>query len=63
MSRPVVTVSHEPDRALRMPDSRHSDATTRSAGLEKRGVIAPAVKLATCVRFWMQLPHAPDLRL
>ena len=45
MSRPVVTVSQLPDRALKMPDTRQSDATMRSAGFVKLGVWTPTETL------------------
>ena len=38
-SRLVVTVSQLPDCALRMPDTRQSEATARSAGLANCGVM------------------------
>ena len=45
MSRAVVTVSQPPDRALKMPDTRQSDASTRSAVFENVGVWAPSETL------------------
>ena len=58
MSRPVVTVIHEPDRALRIPDTRQPDAIARSAASPNSGVWYPAVTLPTCVRFCSQLPRS-----
>ena len=46
MSRAVVTVSQAPERALRMPDTFQSEATTRSARLVNCGVSNPTVTLA-----------------
>ena len=38
MSRAVVTVSHVPERALRMPEAIQFDASARSVALSNRGV-------------------------
>jgi hypothetical protein len=60
ISRVVVTVSHEPDRAETMPDARQFEAMMRSASFEKRGVSAPTDRLAICRRFCEQLPLSKD---
>jgi hypothetical protein len=57
-SRPVVTSSQLPERALRIPETRQFDASARSPALAKAGVCAPSVKVARCVRFCGQLPRS-----
>jgi hypothetical protein len=54
----VVTVSQSPERAVRMPDARQSEATKRSAVFENDGVMYPMVRLAICRRFCGQLPRS-----
>ena len=45
MSRPVVTVSQLPERALKIPENLQSDASARSAALPNSGVWAPTEML------------------
>ena len=60
MSRVVATVSHPPDRALTMPETRQSEARVRSAALPKRGDCAPTDAFAICRRLCEQLPLSND---
>ena len=60
MSRPVVTVSQLPERALKIPENRQSDASARSAALLNCGVCAPTIRLPIWRRFCVQLPRSND---
>ena len=60
MSRVVVTVSHDPERAPTIPDTRQSDATVRSAAFANRGVCAPTDTFAIWRRLCEQFPLSND---